>query len=147
MLPISGCRIQGCFGFLVFFFLVLRRRFQSPHYQLPLLVWNKLGCGFLCFVVLWVFFFPCLKQNNTVYNCESQSILEAVFQHFKRHFLPVPAPCDGWTHSNFRFPSLTCAVPVLGFFLFYLFIYFPSCSLQHCLGTQTHTLPMTWLSG
>lgn len=58
-------------------------------------MWSQLDSGFLCFVS---FFLICPKLN-AVYNCKSRSILEAVFQHLERHFLPVPVPCDGWTHS------------------------------------------------
>jgi len=44
--------------------------------------------------LLHLFFSPC-PTHNAVCNCESQPILEAAFQHLERHFLPMPAPCDG----------------------------------------------------
>lgn len=99
--------------------LFLRRRFQSPLYQLPSLVWNQLGSGFFCFTFFFFFLiFPAPNITRFI-TVNLKASWRQCFSILERHFLPVPAPRDGWTHSNFRFPSLACAVPVLGFFSFF----------------------------
>lgn len=71
--------------------------------------------------------------------------MEAVSQQIVRHFLPVPAPRDGWTHSNLRFPSLTLysASTVIIFFSFLsLIIFFSFLLFAFCNAAWEHRLTL-----
>lgn len=82
-LPISGCKIK------IFYSGFEEKTSKSP---LPAPFTGIEPAG-QCFFLLH-FFFSCPK-SNVVRKCESQSLMEAVFQKIERHFLPVLAPCDG----------------------------------------------------
>lgn len=64
----------------------------------------------------------------------------------KRHFLSVPAPRDGWTHRNLRFPSPTLysARTGISFFLSFLslILFFPFLLFAFCKAAWEHRLTL-----
>lgn len=135
-LPISGCRIK------VFYSGFEEKTSKSP-LPAPFTGMEPAGQWLFLLHLFFYFFFPCPKRN-AVHKCESRSLTEATFQQIGRHFLPVPAPCDGWTHSNLRFPSLTLYSASTGiiFFLSFFNFFFPFLLFAFCNAAWEHRLTL-----